>query len=106
MSIAKFSVKNSVLVNMITIAVVILGIVPTTRLTREVFPSISYGYIIIVTAYPGASPEEVEKVVTTPFEEEIADVDGIKVLESVTREGVSTVIIQAESDVEGLRLDQ
>jgi multidrug efflux pump subunit AcrB len=106
MSIAKFSVKNPVLINMITIAVVVLGIVSTMRLNREVFPSISYGYIVIVTAYPGASPEEVEKVVTTPFEDEIADVDGIKKLESVTREGVSTVIIQAESDVEGLRLDQ
>ncbi len=106
MSIAKFSVKNSVLVNMITIAVVILGIVSTTRLTREVFPSISFGYVIIVTAYPGASPEEVEKIVTTPFEEEVADVDGIKKLESVTREGVSTVIIQAESDIDELELDQ
>ncbi|MBN2223167.1 MAG: efflux RND transporter permease subunit [Deltaproteobacteria bacterium] len=106
MSIAKFSVKNPVLVNMITIGVVIFGIISTMSLNREVFPSISYGYIVIVTAYPGASPEEVEKVVTTPFEEEIADVDGIKKLESVTREGVSTIIIQAESDVEGLRLDQ
>jgi multidrug efflux pump subunit AcrB len=106
MSIAKFSVKNPVLVNMITIAVVILGVISTMSLNREVFPSISYGYIIVVTAYPGASPQEVEKVVTTPFEDEIADVDGIKKLESVTREGVSTVIIQAESDVEGMRLDQ
>lgn len=106
MSIAKFSVKNPVFVNMITIAVVILGITSTMKLTREVFPAVSYGYIVIVTAYPGASPAEVEKVVTTPFEDEIADVDGIKKLESVTREGVSTVIIQAESDVEGLRLDQ
>jgi multidrug efflux pump subunit AcrB len=106
MSIAKFSVRNPVLVNMITVAVVVLGIISSTKLVREVFPSISYGYIVIVTAYPGASPEEVEKVVTTPFEDEVADVDGIKKLESVTREGVSTLIIQAESDVEGLRLDQ
>jgi multidrug efflux pump subunit AcrB len=106
MSIAKFSVKNPVLVNMITIAVVVLGLISATSLNREVFPSISYGYIIIVTAYPGASPEEVEKVVTTPFEDEVADVDGIKKLESVTREGVSTLIIQAESGVEGMRLDQ
>ena len=106
MSIAKFSVKNPVLVNMITIAAVLLGIVFTMKLNREVFPSISFGYVVIVTAYPGASPEEVENVVTTPFEDEIGDVDGIKKLESVSREGVSTIIIQAESDVEGARLDQ
>ncbi len=106
MSIAKFSVKNPVLVNMITIAVLVLGVISTMNLNREVFPSVSYGYIIVVTAYPGASPQEVEKVVTTPFEDEIADVDGIKKLESVTREGVSTIIIQAESGIEGMELDQ
>ncbi len=106
MSIARFSVKNPVLVNMITIAVLVLGIVYAMKLNREVFPSISYGYIVIVTSYPGASPEEVENIVTTPFEDEIADVDGIKKLESVSREGVSTIIIQAESDVEGMKLDQ
>jgi multidrug efflux pump subunit AcrB len=91
---------------MITIVVVVMGIIFAMSLNREVFPSISYGYIIIITPYPGSSPEEIEKTVTTPIEEEIADVDGIKHLESVTREGVSTIIIQAESDVDGLKLDQ
>ncbi|MBN1573453.1 MAG: efflux RND transporter permease subunit [Deltaproteobacteria bacterium] len=106
MSIPKFSVRNSVLVNMITIAVFILGVIFARNLNREVFPAIAYGYIIIVAPYPGASPEEIEKVVTTPIEEEIADVDGIKKLNSRTREGVATIIIQAESDVEGIELDQ
>ncbi len=106
MSIPKFSVRNPVLVNMITIAVFILGVMFARNLNREVFPAIAYGYIIIVAPYPGASPEEIEKVVTKPIEEEIADVDGIKKLESRTREGVATIIVQAESDIEGIKLDQ
>ena len=106
MSIPKFSVRNPVFVNMITIAVFVLGIIFTGNLNREIFPAISYGYIVIATPYPGGSPEEIEKTVTTPIEEEIADVDGIKELESRTREGVSTIIIQAESDIDGIKLDQ
>jgi multidrug efflux pump subunit AcrB len=106
MSIPKFSVRNPVLVNMITIAVFVLGVIFARNLNREIFPAISYGYIIVITVYPGGSPEEIEKTVTTPIEEEIADVDGIKKLESRTREGVSTIIIQAESDIDGIKLDQ
>ena len=106
MSIPKFSVRNPVLVNMITIAVLIFGVMFTRNLNREVFPAIAYGYIVIVTPYPGASPEEIEKTVTTPIEDEIADVDGIDELTSRTKEGVSTIIIQAESDIDGLELDQ
>ena len=106
MSLPKFSVNNPVLVNMITIAVFVLGVIFTANLNREVFPPIAYGYIIIITPYPGASPEEIEKTVTKPIEDEIADVDGIDILNSRTREGVSTIIIQAESDIEDLKLDQ
>ncbi len=106
MSVPKFSVRNPVMVNMLTIAVFILGIMFTGNLNREVFPSIAYGFIIVITPYPGASPEDIEKVVTTPIEEEIADVDGIKTMESRTREGVSVITITAESDIDGIKLDQ
>jgi multidrug efflux pump subunit AcrB len=106
MSLIKYFVKNHVLVNMITIAVLVFGVAYTMKLNREVFPSVDVGYIVITTTYPGASPKEVETVVTTPIEEEIAGVDGIDTLESESREGMSVITIKAQRDVEGAALDQ
>jgi multidrug efflux pump subunit AcrB len=106
MNLLRYFVKNHVLVNMITIGVVLLGVLLTMKLNREVMPSISYGSISIRTAYPGASPEEVERVVTTPFEEAIAGMPGIKTLESESREGTSDIDITADSGIEGAALDQ
>ncbi len=102
----RFWVKNHLFVNMITAAVIVLGLFCVTRLNREVFPSVDYGYVVITTSYPGATPEVVEKTITTPIEDAIADVSGINSIDSVSSEGVSTVTVQAESDVQGTELDQ
>jgi len=106
MSIARFSVRNSVLVNMITIAVLVLGIYFATKLNREVFPSVDFGYININTTYKGASPEEVENLITVPIEEQIFDVDGIDTITSTSSEGSCAITIKAEADIVGAKLDQ
>ena len=106
MSIARFSIKNAALVNVITIVVFILGIYFSTQLSREVFPSFDFGFITISTSYAGASPEEMENLVTIPIEDEISDVDGIDEISSTSSEGMSVIMIQAEADIEGAALDQ
>ncbi|MBN2224492.1 MAG: efflux RND transporter permease subunit [Deltaproteobacteria bacterium] len=102
----RFWVKNHLFVNMIVVAVIVLGLFFVSKLNREVFPSVDYGYVVITTTYPGATPEVVEKTITTPIEDAIADVTGINSIDSVSSEGVSTVTVQAESDVQGTELDQ
>jgi len=106
MSIARFSIKNAALVNVITIVVFILGLYFSTRLSREVFPSFDFGYITISTSYSGASPEEMENLVTIPIEDEISDVDGIDEITSTSSEGMSVIRVQADADIEGAELDQ
>ncbi|MBN1883767.1 MAG: efflux RND transporter permease subunit [Deltaproteobacteria bacterium] len=106
MSISRFSVKNSVLINMITVAVLILGVYHTTRLSREVFPSVDFGYIRVTTTYSGASPEEIEKLITIPIEDEISDIDGIEEITSTSSEGVSSISIKAEANIVGAKLDR
>ena len=106
MSIARFSIKNSALVTVITIVVFILGLYFSTHLSREVFPSFDFGYITISTSYTGASPEEMENLVTIPIEDEISDVDGIDEITSTSSEGMSVIRVQAEADIEGAALDQ
>jgi multidrug efflux pump subunit AcrB len=102
----RFWVRNHLFVNMLTVAVIVFGVFFATKLNREVFPSVDYGYIVITTSYPGATPEVVEKTITTPIEDAIADVTGVKSIDSVSSEGVSSITVQAESDVQGTELDQ
>ncbi len=90
MSITNFSVKNPIFANLITILVYVFGIIYVTQLGREVFPSVDFGRIMITTTYSGASPEEIENLITTPIEDAIADVDGIDEITSRSTEGMST----------------
>ena len=57
-------------------------------------PNIDLPYVVIVTSYPGAGPEEVEMVVTKPLEQVVATVNNIKNINSISREGVSIVILE------------
>jgi multidrug efflux pump subunit AcrB len=102
----RFVVKNPLFVNMVTVFVIVLGIFLGSKLNREVFPSIDFGFVIISTSYPGATPEVVEKTITTPIEDAVANVSGIKSIESTSAEGASRITIQAESDIEGYELDR
>ncbi len=78
MSIAGFSVKNSILANLLTIVVVVLGGYVAVNLQREVFPETDLDIVIISTLYPDASPSEVEDLITVPLEQEIREIEEIE----------------------------
>ncbi|MBN2407611.1 MAG: efflux RND transporter permease subunit [Elusimicrobia bacterium] len=99
MSIASFSIKQRVLVNLITVAVVIVGTLVTLNMRREAMPAIEIDYIFISTVYPGASPEEVEELITMPIEDELKNIDGIDTYSSGSREGMSFIFIELEPDL-------
>ncbi len=101
----RFWVNNRLVVNLITAAVIILGILFSARLKREIYPPVDYGYIFITTTYPGATPEVIETAITIPIENAIADVSGVKQITSVSSQGLSFITIQANSDVQGPELD-
>ena len=62
MSIPRFSVRNSVLVNMVMILIIAMGTYALITLPMELFPQVKLNRVIIRVAFPGASPEEVEKL--------------------------------------------
>ena len=66
---AKYSVEKAITVFMAVIIVVIFGVVSFTRLTTDLFPSMNIPYAVVVTTYIGASPDEVEEIVSKPLEE-------------------------------------
>ncbi|MFQ5674811.1 MAG: efflux RND transporter permease subunit [bacterium] len=97
MLIAKFSIKNPVLVNIIMIAVVVLGTYSLFTLPREMMPQVSFPWIFVWTNAPGFSPEDSEKLITDEIEKEVRDVDGINLITSYSRENASLIWIKFET---------
>lgn len=95
---SKFSVKNPLTVFMAVIAAIVLGVVSYTRMTPDLLPSIDLPYVVVVTSYPGATPEKVETVISKPIEQSMGTLDGIKNVTSTSSENVSTVMLEFEED--------
>ena len=68
----KLSVKKPFTILVAVIAIIALGAVSLTRLPLDLLPEISLPYLIVITAYPGASPERVEAEVSTVMERSLA----------------------------------
>ena len=97
MSIPKISVNNPVLANMLMIIIIAFGLYAWINLPRELTPEIALQSANVTTLYPGASPEEVEKLVTAPIEDAIEEnVSKINLLFSNSSEGRSVISIDFE----------
>jgi len=101
--LADFSVKNSLFVNLLSAFLVISGLFSMFQLKREAFPEVSFDVVTVVTVFRGASPDEVEKLVTTPLEKELREVDNIKDIYSSSTEGVSNIVLEMSPDVSDKR---
>lgn len=92
--LGKFSVKKPYTVLVAVVLVIVLGVVSFMKMTTDLLPNISLPYVIVMTTYPGASPETVEMVVTKPVESSMATVSNIEGISSVSSENYSMVILE------------
>ena len=97
MSLPSFSVRNSVLVNMLMILVIALGTFSLITLPRELFPQVRLNRVFVAIGFAGVSPEEVERLITKPVEDEVKDVDHVDMLLSESLEGRSRFSIIFET---------
>jgi len=98
MSLPRFSVNQSLFVNLVSLLLVIMGIATVLGMNREVFPNVSFDWVTVTTVYPGSTPLDVEKLVTVPIENEIKEVDGIKEISSSSTDSVSSIGIKLDPD--------
>ena len=97
--ISKFSVKKPFTVLVAVILVLVLGAVSVTKMTPDLLPEMSFPYIVLVTSYVGAAPEEVETTVSKPLEQALAALDDLKEVTSISSENVSVVYLTFEDTV-------
>ena len=91
MSILRLSVDRPVTTVMLFLSIGLLGLISYTRIPQELFPSMEYPQITIVTKYEGAGPEESEKLISKMVEETAGTVKNIQRVSSNSKEGVSIV---------------
>ncbi len=94
-----FFAERSLIVNMITIGVLLAGILFIFTAKREAFPRIDFDYVVANTIYPGATPEDVEKLISIPIEDQLREVDGIEDIWSNSIESRSIVVVKLDPDV-------
>lgn len=75
------------------------GIYSYITIPKESNPSIEIPQVVVTTIYPGASPDDVESLITQHIEREVQGVNGIKEIRSTSTEGVSSIIVEFEPDV-------
>ncbi|MEC9485683.1 MAG: efflux RND transporter permease subunit [Candidatus Izemoplasma sp.] len=96
--LAAYSVNRAITVFMAVIIVIVFGVVSYTNLTTDLLPSLNIPYSVVVTYYPGKSPEEIEQLVTQPIEETLATTTNVKEMTSTSSENVSMVILEFNTD--------
>lgn len=95
---SKYCVKKPFTVVVAVIMVIVLGVISFTSMTTDLLPAMELPYVMVVTSYPGASPERVEAAVTAPLEAGLGTVSGVKNVTSTSSENVSMVALEFEQD--------
>ncbi len=97
--LSKFSVKRPFTVLVAVIIVIVFGVISFMKMTPDLFPNINTPYVIVMTTYPGASPEEAETEITEPMEQQLATLSNIKNVTSVSASNYSMIQMEFSDDV-------
>jgi HAE1 family hydrophobic/amphiphilic exporter-1 len=99
MFLSNLSIKRPVVASVMMLTLLTLGLFSLRRLPIDLMPDIEIPVLSILTEFPGASPETVEREVTKKIEEAVNSISGVKHVQSVSREGLSSVMIEFELEV-------
>ena len=95
---AKFSVKKPLTIVVAVIMVIVLGVMSFINMTPDLLPKIELPFVLVMTTYPGASPQEVEEVINKPLEEGLSTLENSTNISSVAGENYSTIMLEFTED--------
>jgi len=102
-AIIEFFLRRSIFGNILTVILIGWGIYVGLTINREAFPNIDFDIVLVTTVFPGASPEEVEKLITNPIEDQLKSVEGIKEIRSSSIENRSGITVIIDPDAKNPR---
>jgi multidrug efflux pump len=99
MKFFKLLVNNKVTIYILVLIIVVVGTYSYISLPRESSPDVKIPYIFVATVYPGVSPQDIENLVTQEIEKEVKGISGVKEITSVSRESLSSISVEFNTDV-------
>jgi HAE1 family hydrophobic/amphiphilic exporter-1 len=100
LNLPKLAIDRPVFMSCVVLLLLILGILAYSTMAVDLFPDVSFPFVIVTTPYQGASPEEIETQVSKPLEDEFSTIQGVKKVTSTNEEGFSVVMIQFNMDAD------
>lgn len=91
LNLAKVSIKRPTFITAILVVLVVLGLMSYSRMSIRMFPDVEFPYVLVVTQYSGAGPEEIEQLVSKPLEDAMSGISGLKHINSVSQDNYSIV---------------
>lgn len=95
-----WAIDNKMSIYVATAIICLAGILTYINLPKENFPEVVFPQIYVATIYPGASPEDIENLITKEIEKEVKSISGVKKVVSNSVQDFSNVIIEFEPDIE------
>src|SRR5690242_18588332 len=92
--LTQVAIARPLAVTMAILALVLMGLIAHARLGVDLLPSVTYPYISVGVTYPGASPTDVETLITKPVEDAVAGLPNAQHVSSTSQEGLSRVVVQ------------
>ena len=106
MRMTRIAIDNPVFATMVMVAICVLGMFSYARLPVEQMPEVNLPFLIVQTGYPGASPEQIEADLTKPLENAVNGASGVKLVRSLSLEGLSSVFVEFRLDTDMTRAMQ
>jgi multidrug efflux pump subunit AcrB len=97
--LSSFSIDNRISVLVLILLVAVMGIYSYVNIPKESAPDITIPNIMVITTYPGVSPEDMESLITRKLEDELSGISDIKEMNSTSAEGYSNINMEFDSDV-------
>src|SRR3954462_7069214 len=99
MGLTRMALARPIFIFMLMLGAFFIGLLSYNSMRKELNPEVNFGTITVVTAYPGAGPEEINNLISRPVESAVSGVNGIREVTSTSREGVSVVAISFELEI-------
>ena len=93
-AITKLILRRPVSTFLAVLSLLFFGFIAFTTMKMELLPDMNFPYMIVSTVYPGASPEDIDELVSKPIEEEVSLLSDVEEVQSRSLENVSMVIVR------------
>lgn len=94
-----WSIDNKTSIYILTVMITLAGLMSYNSLPKEQFPEVVFPQIYVATIYPGASPLDIENLISKPLEKQVKSISGVKKITSSSIQDFSNVIVEFGTDV-------